>query len=352
MRLANTLLPLLILIAAAIPAELAAETPAASEENLQLVLLPSDTWLYAAPDAKAHRFQIRKRVPSMKRTYKRGPFPIYATARPRRVFLFRLVEALPAGKGWAHLRPLAGAQRVPNRCDFLSPGSELNIDLYVKSEVLLTTLKEEFRAGFEDGTELGLKPGVVIRPTKKKGRYIAETPTLQVNLQLPPDSTSQTFSPVPGFDFGKAPAWAKGPVKLKLSGDIKATLFGVEIGLQAKPVRRGHGRWLIADTGSCARVIGEGRYRPLNREPRSTLGGILGMLPADALVVPKGKPVFWSDGNKAGQTASRLIFEPKQEQRTTLKDRRCFKREYFANKSMVLCFASELFAEDGKKETP
>ena len=47
-----------------------------------------------------------------------------------------------------------------------------------------------------------------------------------------------------------------------------------------------------------------------------------------------------------------IQFKPKQKQRTALKDRRCFKQEYFAKKSMVLCFESALFAEDRKKETP
>ncbi len=341
-----TIPPVLLLsLTLTAPASIAWAAPAPQEPDavrdtggLELGLVDSDTWLYAAPDVKAHRFRIKRRLPSMKRAYKKAIFPLYATARPRRVMVFQLVGALPEGKGYAHLRPVSADLAGVNSCGFLTPGRDLEVDLYVRAKDLLTTLKQPFLANFEEGTGVELEPGVVIRPTKNPKRSIAETPHLQVELALTPGITARSFRPREPFATSQAAAWAKGPIKLTITKDIRAKLFGVDIGLQATPVKRGHGRWLMRQTSACAKVIGIGRYRPLDREPGPSLGGALGKYSDRATLFPKGTQVFWPDGRAAGRTAGRMGFEPKQRVKTRLADRACFKHTFFADEKQVLCF--------------
>jgi len=309
----------------------------------RLVLVSSDTWLYSAPDEKSYRFRVRGPMP--KSIWAKPSRPFNSKDRLMRTLLFVMQGKVPDKPGWLHLRSLADSTQVGNNCAHPTPGRGLVIDLYVRSDRLLDTLKKPFQASYEDGTELHLLPGVLIRPGKYKGRYIAETPFLQVELALPPNSITQSFAPHPGFGIDKAAVFTEGPLELRVGPRIRAVLLDKVIGLQAKPIKRGNKAWLLYDSVGCAKVRGVGSIKSLGDADPAT-PSILYTYPEKYLKIAPGSQVFWRDGSLAGHTGKAFAFDPNQQVRSPLDNFLCIHHEFFADKDYTLCFIHE--AEDDR----
>lgn len=254
-----------------------------------------------------------------------------------RVLVFARVEEQRSDRQWIAVQTVGPTKKYLSVCDYLKPGRELALTLYVKRRHLLRTFSRPWSRERRDGTRIELLPGVALRK-RAGGGYLAETPYLSVVVRPSPDHVADAFDIGKRFTIVAARSWARGPLVLRV-GPLKIRNHQQEIGVDSVSGKQPNR--LVRDVGTCVSYTARGRFDRLVGRPTARIGGVMGMGSRfRGHRVARGVTVRWPDGTVAGKVRVPQQIDTKIRPRAR-GNLRCFHRRWFSHgieRKHTFCF--------------
>ena len=310
--------------------EASAEPVAAPVPSVpRYVLVSADARFYGRPSGKAYSFRLTTSLPTQKRKREQGSFGIEMSEPAVRVVAFRWAAEQPSDSDWVHLQTTGVYDERIDMCDFEHPGGYLDIDLYVRRDELLKAVTDATIIRGDQGTTLVLAPGVALRPGKRPGNYRAETPYLQVQLDVPQNKVGYAFTLQPRFPYQRSQLYSAGPLVVAV-GSHSVSLTDLEVAL-VETTAKGS-KQLIVHATSCSQVSGLGTVKKLTEAPTSGAPASVSMHIGP--YINANSTLYWGDGKKAGSNTHRLMLES-SERRGEVNGLQCFESTRFLNVAAV-----------------